>query len=297
MKEQKRDSMLLTGASIPLVITGAGSTPWPMVAGTVIACGILTLLLNRCRKKTEPSLIRLLWAEILMGFVLTETMDCWKTELGTRLLIPAALFLTAWYLSEKGNCGTAGAVLYRIVMAIYIPIIVFGMSNLKLHRLLPEWGSLDPRLVVGLLLPWTAAESGEMKKTVLVTGATALTASVITSGTISYHIARQYSNGFYEAVRGFRIAGIAERFESVLSMAMTIGWFLTLVLLMKECKENRRKDSTVGKLMQAAVPLGILILCRKPDWQIAAAGSLAVWGVLPLFEWITEKMKKYAEKA
>ncbi len=301
--------MWATCGASSLLLMGAGAEPWPVVLLAGVVCTAITFLLWRMKKTEESRLFWILqwcWAEFMMGMILKQTGECWNLNGNGKAWIPVVLMILAYSAAGRKQPGNVGALLWRITALLYVPILAVGLWGIHPQRIgfHVEVKRINPYLMTGFLLPWAGGilhrtEEGKSSRYLLMLMALATTASVITAGTLSLKAAENYKNGFYEAVRGMRIAGVTERFESLLSVGMTIGWFCALSLLAAIVWQAREKLKLhdKAKVAEIVIPLVIMWGINEKNVEFSWIGSVAIWGIVPILSRLKQKRKKNGKTA
>lgn len=279
----------------PLIYTASGCT-WPTA---IIAAG---LGLSACWVKHKltgdkilPVWLRRLqnvWAIPVMVRMLTWVSACWPDS-GKWPAIALGVFGAIAALRGRETIVRFSAVSRYFLIVLLGGVILSGIKGISLDNLIPSWQLNGGDLITVCLLPALCGED-ELKKAgneVLLLAAAA--ASVVTVGVLSPGYASDAAAPFYELSRNLTVLGIAERFESVVSTAMTIGLFVTLCfLLTNSCGEKVKHGMIIGILATILYASNACV-----DSRFVAAGTALIWVLLPTITALWIKIKKYEKNA
>lgn len=261
-------SAWLFAAMVPVGLQLLGGESWLWV-GCAAALSLLmaSILWRRPREvsKWESGLL-FIYVSVLMGQLLHETAQSWPVGNSDPAVPLILLALGAWS-AQKGTGAAArvGAVLFWVVLGLYLAVYAAGVKDVKLSWLKPGSDIPDGIGLTVYLLPWATAgllkAKGAPGKHGWLTLIFLTAGAVITAGVLSPVAAEQTENAFYEMCRSLDLLGVARRFEVLICAGTTVGWFAMLSMLLSLC----------GSYAQKIFPgLG-----RAGVW--AAAGTAAVW--------------------
>lgn len=296
-------SAWLFAGMTPVLIQLLGGSSWIWVA----AAGVVSLLVNACvwRWGWEPrrwqAPILLIFTVIALGSMLHECDESWPRGTGYPAVPLIVLALAAWS-AQKGPSAAArvGAVLFWFVLIMYLAAFGAGAKDVQPRWLKPQ---RDVPAAIGLLIflvPCVAAcllrpgEKWSVRLSLPV--AFTVTAAVITVGVLSAPVAMRQENAFYEMSRSISIAGVAQRFEAMISAGMTVGWFALLSLLLSICGLCvQRLFAGWGRtgVWGSALAAGGWMLCglHIPGWILLFGGAL-FWVAMPILTQGLERIKK-----
>ena len=300
--------MWILGAQSALLVVGAGSVSWLTVllagaAGLGLSCCVLRISRNVVCQNRLFWILEWLWTVVMIGLILGQTRDCWQTGEGGSLLIPVTLLLLAISAGWQGGTQPArvGSVLTWLLGIIYIVVSASGIRGIHLDRIETTVEFPNVMLALGFLLPCAAvllpgkADPGKSGYYYLGAMGLALAVSFLTMGTLSESAAQNENNAFYEAVRGLSLFGTAERFESFLSAAMTIGWYSALSLMtviLGEASQHISGKRGCGIVTGSITALILFILDVPWGMGIITGGTVAAWCILPMLASVKKKVKK-----
>lgn len=297
---------LFVSVSAPVVQT-VGKNGWVTTAvagvGCLGICWLATVLspLETVRKKwfcvLQLPVIVLVTAEFARWSV-----DCWPT--GTDFpVVPLTLLTLAVFSALHGAAGASRvpSVLFWFLAILYGIVLAAGSKNVKVQWLSPNWELPDDGLLLALLLPSVAAllprEKGKAMHLAFPVILLFLLAAVLwTVGTISPEVAAEVSWPFYESSKSLNLLGVAERFESLVSAAMTLGYFSLYSLLLSvagsvgECIKSGWGKWAVITCGVATAALTLLMIHTAQGLLVII--TLIAWCFLPLFGGFTELWKK-----
>lgn len=192
------------------------------------------------KPKKWECIILIVYIILLLGQLLRDTAQSWPVGNSDPAVPLLILALAAWS-AQKGPSAAArvGAVLFWVVLGLYLVVFAAGVKDVKPQWLLPtmKMPSMLP-LVLFLLPSATTALLTERatpgKKGVLTVGFV-VAGMAITSGVLSPRMAGELPNAFYEMSRSLDLMGVARRFEAVICAGATVGWFALFSVLLTLC--------------------------------------------------------------
>ncbi len=296
---------LMAAMSAPLAIAVAGQDYLPVLIVTV-GCGLIcwcVYLLSRgkCSGKRWYCTVQVLWLIVAVGVSANWANACWQTQ-GSLQTVPLVLLalaaLSAWDGAERAS--RVGGAVFWLLALLYAVILIAGVGNLKLSWLAPSMGESSPMLIFTLLLPVVITFLPRVKKScapvlpcIEVFG---LLLTVWTLGTISPKTAKAVAFPFYEYSKSMNLFGVARRLEAVVSVALTMGIYSLMSLLLSAAghlAENVRRGTAGVGIVVCAVGGAVLMngISRLPQ-AILGGGALLIWGVLPLIAHKPTKTEK-----
>lgn len=111
--------------------------------------------------------------------------------------------------------------------------------------------------------------------------------SVWCAGTLSRRRAMAIEIPFYEYSKSLNLLGVAERFEALASVALTLGMFCLLSLLLSAA-ENLMKNGAV----YAGAGAAIAASCMHFNTMLLSAITAIFWVGLPLIKRMIKNRKK-----
>lgn len=218
-------------------------------------------------------------------------------------LILLALATWAAALGSAVPARCAGVIVLALGI-LYSVLSLAALRSLNLSWLRP-WGTFHRAApgIAMLLLPgaiWYLSDEEPPAAFPAVTAILALAPALLallTSGNISPRLAAAESAPFYAMVKGLGRFGLMERFEPLVSVALVLGCFSAMTLLLRAARACFGGTERNWQLWLLSVP--------------AAAGSFAVptlspvvwllgtsifWAILPLALPLVVSLKKYRKK-
>lgn len=278
----------ITPVSIQLLC--GGSWVWIGIAGAT--AGLMTLLV--WQKGWRPSKwqcpILFIYIVVLISQLLSKASQSWPVGNSYPAVPLILLFLAAWS-AQKGLSAAArvGAVLFWVVLIVYLVMLGAGIKDVNLPWLKPKWDTPDPLGLTVLLLPAGASllgSGGKCTTKLFMPMVFTIAAAIITAGVLSPAVAEVTPSAFYEMSRSINLLGVARRFEALISAGMSVGWFALMSLLLSMCGVlaqiflKRRQRSGVWTGACAAV-LGMLCGLHISGYFLLLAGAV-FWVLLPL---------------
>lgn len=288
-----------------LVPVGLQSLGGNWILGMVLAGAGMTLAYLLWKRPRKPGRIEcallILYIVILMGQLLSDTAFSWPVG-NSDPAVPLILLALAAWSAQKGMSASArvGAVLFWVVLVLYIAMIVAGIRNVKLKWLVPEMTDVISMTPVIFLLPCAGVALLKEKTTPgkkgLLTVAVLTVGLAVTAGVLSPAVAAGMSNAFYEMCRSLELVGAARRFEALICAGGTAGWFALNSILLALCGEYLEK--IFGKkgrwgVWAVAVGAGAWRLCGlhiEPIYLVIA--GTVFWVVIPVWTQGLDKEKK-----
>lgn len=296
-------SAWLFAGMTPVLIQLLGGSSWIWVA----VAGVISLLIVACvwRLGWDPNrwqaFVLLAFTIIVLGSVLRECDESWPVGNSYPAVPLIVLALAAWS-AQKGPSAAArvGAVLFWIVLIMYLVVFGAGVKDVQLRWLKPAWNAPDAMGLLIFVVPAAAAclLRSESKWTMRLSLPVVFTvaAAIITVGVLSAPVAMRLKEPFYEMSRSISLAGVARRFEALISAGMTMGWFALTSLLLCVCgKCVQRMFAGWGKtgVWLGALAAGGWMLCGLHiSGRILLFGGALFWVAVPLLTQGLGKIKK-----
>ncbi len=294
-------------AMFALLTRYAASCQWLVVLTAGVGCGLLSwcsLVLREgqvCQKKWYCA-VQFLFLVVVTAVSADWSGEIWPTGADDPV-IPLVLLLiamfSAWHGAERA--GRAGAVVFWFVALLFAIVVTAGTQNVKPQYLIPKWeGNSDPLFLVFLLpvitsfLPREGAEC--YTKTLLTAVLLGLLICVMSVGALSVPVAQEESFAFYTFSKSLSLLGIAERFEALVSVAITMGQYCLLSLLLS-CAGHLAETISSGQgrtgvIVCTVSAAAFMVFAKEIPDDLLGAAALFVWGVLPLLTRNTTKVKK-----
>ncbi len=286
---------IFAGVSAPIA-HHAGQSSWlaTLIAGLLcsIACAIVVAVADRrsCRGGWY-SAVQTLWIALVTGLLARWSVSSWPTAagfpvVGLTLLVLAAF--AAWDgATRASHCCSA---LFWLLALLYAVILVAGTQNLKLQYMMPTAQPFSLMQVVVFLLPALAGFLPCSKRLkVLPLAGVVIFATVLTLwtvGTLSMPVTTQLEEPFYQFSRSLSFSGVSERFESILSVAMTMGYFALFAFLLSAVYHLTERavpgKGRGGVIVAAVLAATIMVFIEKMEEWVLVVGCVVLWILLPL---------------
>lgn len=282
----------------PLAHYSEGSWPLLLVL-SLAAAGITGLFPNgiRCDHKIL-NLLEVVWILILSGQYMALSSAYWPGE-KSDLVIPGVLLLLAAF-AVSGRPDRTGAVLLWLLILLLIPFGLAAGKDGELKWVLPEKLQCSAWVVPVLLLPsavrWCMAE-GKVERINWIIYLPGLCTWCATAVVLSPKFAAEQKLPFRELSRSLTI-GAGSRFESLASVAITLGWFALAALFLKLASGCLEKLGVKKKAAPwvAVIPAIVLSWMKVQINPLIAAGiTLILWVIAPILH--CRKNSKKSEKS
>lgn len=283
----------LCTALIPLLLQLAAGAGW-VTAGITAAISFAAVFAvwkwgKACQNPVIAGL-QYLFIIVVLWNLLSGAAKCWPGD--NDPAVPLILLALAAWSAQKGAAAAAsvGCVLFWLVLLIYLAVLAAGTPAIKPAWLVPK-APADPWLALTLLLVPCAVLALRRKESqwnarLLLPGLFLLVGSAITAGILSPELASKLPDSFYTAVRSINLLGTAQRFEPVLSAAMTVGWFAILTVLLTSAASQAEQIKPQWSKPSLWIAYGVTALgalCKLHiPWYIAAILASVFWVVIPL---------------
>ncbi len=269
----RRHSLWATAAVIAPLAHAASLTEW---LPAILMAAVALLIGKWVRLGTGWLLtVQRLWSSVIIATVMHWSSAYWPDLPIARISPLLLLALAVWTVSVPGKASRIGCVLLWPLIFLLGAVLLSGTSEINLEYLLPTGKEAEPLLFTVLLIPALGKENKVSKNLKL--GVAAVVVSVITVGVLSPAVAGRSQSGIYEMSRSLSFLGMAERFESIVAAAMTMGFYGVITYLMETGRQPKEK------VWAYAIPASALYLFKiQFSAWILALGSLLAWVVLPL---------------
>lgn len=236
------------------------------------------------------SAVQALWLSIYLSQMLSYSAMCWPTGERSFPVVPLVLLILAAVSVTKGEkeTGNGICVLFWVAVSLLGFVVISGFSNIDLPEPSTDCQFNNIRILPILLLPATVMFDREKGRITLILFSFVLVVTSVAfwiDGTLTYQLAMKTVWPFYESAKSVQFLETAKRFESLVSVGITICNYALYSFLLKSIacigeKFNRRNFSiTAGTVVSGGLTLiGVVI---PPVYLIIF--SLILWVILPLF--------------
>ncbi len=215
------------------------------------------------------------------------------------------LLAVATYAAREGvrPLLRAGAICFFFLVGIYAVILVFGLGNISQIR--PAvWKGVDVKdlNLVWLLLPlavhWMDTERPS-RGWRWAWAAICLLPCLVCWLCLSPEVAERETFAFYTLTKSISVLGVMERFEVVLSAAMTAGIFCLMGVFGHICGKVLERVIPGKNAYLAVFALGVMASCLAEDWLMVLIAILApiFWLLGPLAAYFVKTQKKTEKSA
>lgn len=274
---------LAAAAAAPLVKTASGCS-WPVV----LVVGSVTLFLSWWLTKYTAELkawlviLQGLWASAVISEMLWWIGDCWPGHNSVKAAPLILLTLAAWAASGgKERTARIGCVLVWPIGFLLGAVLLSSSPEVRLENLLPSWQMRDAGLIpVLLFLALYGRREAETTCGVYIglLSLAVLTAAV-TAGVLSPGVSGSTELAVYELARSIPILGVGGRFESMIAVGMTMGYWAAIGYLLSIPKEIENRSRMIWAY--AALSGVMFAMDLRIDSRVLAIGSILFWVVLP----------------
>ena len=278
----------------------SGGSWWGLLLLAILCYCVMKLLpenMVQFQNRREYCIAQLIGIYLLLTQLIPMSALYWPGKLSEKV-VPATLVLLAAYSCIKKPERVAG-ILFCAIAILNVPIVVAGFKDMKLEWIMPEGNSLSVWVIVALVLPQLTGFIVEERidkwyKWIILLG-TAIW--MITSGLLSSGVASKLEVPLREVGKSLTL-GTYSRFESVVSVAMTLGWYALTSLLFfvaVQCCKGLNIKKEAGICILAILVLTNLLTDVKISPAITVIYVVLTWILLPIFE--LKKISKKSEKS
>lgn len=243
--------------------------------------------------------VQFLWIAVLLSQFLGYSANCWPTGEQTFPIVPLALLFLSAISASKGNKNTADgiSVVFWLSILLLGIVIVSGIQNLKLEFTRPNRGEIPNYIILALFLP---AAGGFIKREehsilpFIAIGILAICTSLWIAGSLSPETAELTSWPFYEASKSVELFDVAKRFESLVSVGITLcNYCLYSLLLCASAsigeKYSKRKEAVI---VAVGISACFMLVGFTVNPIILSIITLLLWVIFPLLGLLKKKEKE-----
>lgn len=301
---------LFSAMSAPLA-QFAGATPWPVVLLTGAVCLVAAWHVSRITLKPGRLFCaaQYIWILCILGAMVRWIAGSWPSG-NVYPAVPLVLVALAAVSSSRGEGPAAGAgsVLFWLMALVFTIVIIAGIREFDITMHEPVGGTVRGDLAVVFLLPAAASfMPGSRNKnfTAWLPSAAVFgtVVSVMIAGSLSPAVAQSAGSPLYQWVRGLGLFGTLERFEAIVAVAITMGWFsaLSYLVCVAGCLAEQYKSGWYRKgVWICAILTGAgMFLDLWISIPALAIGCGIMWIALPIGSNLRVKInfKKYKNNA
>lgn len=242
---KKQRAAWIALASVGILGRFAGGTDWLTALALGIAWVVLFLLLDgrvtENENKNSITAVQTVWNTVLLSQVMHWSSGCWPAGEAT-MFLPITLAVLAAASARRNAAGTV-SVLFWMAAALIVPVMLSAVKELEPAWLIPEQqrGRIQLAAGYGTLLTASLLPKKEKTGAGWLAGIAMMGALIagLTDGVLSPQMTTGKEETFYAMSRSLNLFGTVKRFESLVSTAMTLGWFALMSMLLAPMSENR----------------------------------------------------------
>lgn len=245
------------------------------------------------------SLIQVVWISVVLAELIRTSGACWPGGKG-EWVVPLTLLVAVGLAGSGEKAGRICATLFWLLAALYAPVLFGAAAQLE-----PEWLEASARewnaeLLVTLLLPglsgiWISNQKGKLS-VIAGLGLFAVILAALIQAVLSVNVGIQVRDPLYEVGRTLRMGGIS-RFEPLVSVAKTLGWYGLCSYLVRSGTSLAGKwaipEKWAGWLI-VAISAGVIVFALRVDGRILVGGCVVLWILVPM---VCEKRSQKTRKS
>lgn len=293
---------LLCALSAPLAQM-AGGTPWVVVLVTGVVCLAASWYANRTKLQPGKLICALefAWIPCVLGAAFRWIVGSWPSG-DVYPAIPLVLLALAAACASggEGKAAGAGSVLFWLTALIYSAVVIAGIGEVEPAMLRPDINTGSWELAAVFLIPAAAGLAPGMRRKLQPISLVAMAVfstviSILIAGSVSPAVAQSVESPLYQWVRGLGLFGTLERFEALVAVALTMGWFAALSYLL--CVAGSLAEwlkpgwFKTGVWICAGVSAAGIFLDQWIGGAPLAIGSVILWIALPAGSNLRVKIK------
>lgn len=291
--ENQGRAWLAAALAAPLAQTASACT-WSVVLLAGGGCLLICWTLGKYPAGNSRWLhiLQGLWNCVIISEILHWSVFCWPDQRGGNAVPLILLFLSTWASSGRERAARTACVLLWPVLLLLGAVLLSGLPELEWKHLEPIWQMPNAHLITVSLIPalWAGREGKTNGRLLWGAAVFAFVTAAVTAGVLSPVVSGTAQAPVYELSRSIRLFGIAERPESLIAAAMTIGYFVTVTYLLSS-EGNAWKGRNC--IWLASAVSGILLISGlRIDSRLMAIGSILFWVVLPAISSWKKNLKK-----
>ena len=230
VESKQLGAWLFSGMSAPLALF-AGGMAWQTVALATAIC--LTVCYLVVQADVFPAkwlcATELTWLVVALAAFGHWISGSWPSG-SVYPAVPLTLLLLGAISAGMGTeaAGRTGSVIFWLLALVYSVVVAAGLGNIEVKELAAYDSGLDLRLVSVLLLPclavWLKRNGRSMPLGSLAgIGLWSVLVSAMVTGGLSLQVAMNVEMPLYQWLEGLNVLGVLQRFESLVSAALTMG--------------------------------------------------------------------------
>lgn len=295
---ERADGALLTTALVlPACLLCARWSVWRVVCGAVAALIILYCISRMADRLPEDfrlprwyCALRLGWCALTLGWCAALTRGLFPQS--DSVVIPAVMLLLAATACAKGKGAPArvGAVLWPFVLAMLAVVFVFAIPDIRLSGLQDTGALWQAGCAAALLLlpGMQPLRRGRAKRIGFLLLALPIVCipAVVCMGLLGSVQTTALELPMYAATQSISVLGVMERFEVLLSGALTASSFCVMCYLIENGIDGLPWQEPFGRqvkvYMLGAVGFGLMIPAQALSPWVLGIGNAIFCGLIPV---------------
>lgn len=304
VESKQLGAWLFAGMTAPLTLF-AGGMAWQSVALMTVICLAVCYVVNRADISPAKWLCatELVWLVVVLAALGRCISVSWPSG-NVFPAVPLTLLLLGALSAGKGTkaAGRVGSVIFWLLALMYSVVVAAGLGNIEVKELAAYDRGLDLRLASVLLLPclavWLKRGGGSVPLGSLAgIGGWSVLVSVMVTGGLSLRVAMDAEMPLYQWLEGLNVLGVLQRFESLVSAALTMSWFSTIsfVLSVAGSLADRIKEGSYGKGVWCVSGVAGIAMVQNVAImpEVAAFCAVFMWVITPLLAAVWSRNKKF----
>lgn len=279
---------LWTGTAMVILLAhfsgGAWISLFLLVAGIFVLGTRMPENTQQLLEKKWFCVLQLAGFYLLISQCLPLSAQYWPGE-KAELVVPGVLLALGIYGCGKRPERVAGVLLWAILL-LGVPILLAGIKDVRLEWIIPAKMEMSLWAIPAVLLPFAvemAMSARQSTKRGLIGGVIGVGIWVLVAGILSFPIAQSADTPFRMMAQNLSI-GPNSRFESVVSAAMTLGWYCVVTLVLT-CANRYWKGLGVkenkSRLLHALILYALLLTNVTIAAPFIVAYIVVAWLIVP----------------
>lgn len=296
--ERADGAYLTTALLLPACMLCARWSVWRVALGGAVAILLLYCIAYLAERAPEPfemprwyQALRCVWCAAVLGYVAALTRGLFPQS-GGSAAVPAVLLILAAFACAKDGAVPArvGAVLWPFVLAVFAVVAVFALPDVQPARLRGQGELRQSAFAIALLLlpAMRPVRRGRAKLPafLLLALAVALLPAVLCYGTLGRAQTEALPFPLYAAAQSISVFGVMERFEVLLSAALSASAFCQMCFVLGAAAEELPGKNELLRHLKffalAGAGFGLMWVVPQVSAWVFAVGSAVFCGLIPL---------------
>ena len=304
VESRQLGAWLFAGMTAPVALF-AGGMSWQTVAIISVSCLTICWLVNKSALRMPKwlCLAEMVWLIVVLTAFGRWITGSWPSG-NVYPAVPLTLLVLGAICASRGDetAGRAGSIVFWLMALIYGAVVAAGLGDMEVAELLVFDGGLDPRLVAVMLLPCLAAFVKRNGRdlpfgSLVAIGAWTIIVSALVTGGLSLRVSMNAEKPLYKWLEGLSILGTLQRFESLVSVALTMGWFavVSFVLCVGGALSSNIKEGSFPRgVWGMSIAAGIITTQNVViTTEMVLFGSVLMWVIMPMLTVLFGRNKKF----